>query len=77
MRKSFTAVLFSLFVLAGVSLTTSAIDKKDDKNGGKKGHPPVIIIVWEPAWSPVTRVASPESMVSTFDVVSESNVGAL
>ena len=77
MRKSLTAVLFSLFVIAGVSMTTSAMDKKDDKNGGKKGHPPVIIIVWEPAWSPVTRATSDQSVVTTFDIVSENCIGSL
>lgn len=77
MRKSCTTILFSLLLLAGIATTLSAIDKKDDKNGEKKGHPPVIIIVWEPAWPPIMRESSTQSIVSTFEIESENSLGSL
>ena len=64
MRKVLLAIFFTLAFLLGSSVSLFA-DKKDDKT--KKGHPPVIIIVWEPAWSPVTREASVPGVIIPID----------
>lgn len=77
MRKTLSSVLFSLFLFAGIAMTVSAIDKKDDKKDTKKGHPPVIIIVWEPAWSPVMREFSVQSTANAFDLEGGNSVGAI
>ena len=62
MRKSLVFIILTLALLMGSSITLFA-DKKD--NNTKKGHPPVIIIVWEPAWSPVMRDVSLQDAVDT------------
>ena len=59
MRKIFSTFMFLLMFPLGVSMAMSAADNKDNKSDKKKGHQPVIIIVWEPAWSPVMRETSP------------------
>lgn len=59
MRKFLTAIAFLLLLPAGVAMAMAAGDKKDDKkDGGKdkdKGHQPIVIIIWEPAWPIVFR----------------------
>ena len=77
MHKSISTILFSLLLFVGVAMTLSAIDKKDDKKDTKKGHPPVIIIIWEPAWSPVMRESSTQNIVNTFDLGVENSIGTL
>ena len=77
MRKTLSSVLCSLLLFAGIVMNVSAIDKKDDKKDTKKGHPPVIIIVWEPAWSPVMREFSVQSTTNSIDIGIENSVGAL
>ena len=59
MRRVFTTLMFSLMLTAGFVMSFTAADKKDDKKGGKdgtgKGHQPVVVVIYEPAWSPVMR----------------------
>ena len=58
MRKLLSTIAFFLLIPAGVAMAMNAIDKKDDKKDkDKEGdkHEPVIIIIWESAWSPVMR----------------------
>ncbi len=47
----------SLLIAGSFATAFSASDKKDDKKGGKesKGHQPVVVVIYEPAWSPVMR----------------------
>lgn len=57
--KLLTSILCPLVCLIGASLVFSVSGKKDDKKDKKdKGHQGVVIIIWEPAWSPVTREIS-------------------
>ena len=58
-------------------MTVSALDKKDEKKDTKKGHPPVIIIIWEPAWSPIMRESATPSIVNTYDLGLHNSVGTL
>ena len=74
MRKVLVAALFTLAFLLGSSVTLFA-DKKDDK--GKKGHPPVIIIVWESAWPPVTREAPMPDVVDMDELPVENAAGEI
>ena len=74
MRKVLIAALFTFAFLLGSSVTLFA-DKKDDK--GKKGHPPVIIIVWESAWPPVTRAAALPDIVDMVELPVEDNAGEI
>ena len=74
MRKVVIFILFTLAFLLGSSVNLFA-DKKDDK--GKKGHPPVIIIVWESAWPPVTREASLPDIVESLELPVENAAGEL
>ena len=41
-------------------MAMSASDKKDDKKDEKKdkGHQPILIVVWEQAWTPIFREVS-------------------
>lgn len=57
MRSILTTLMYTLLLIAGLPMVFSASDKKDDKKDKdkKKGHQPVVIITYEPAWSPVTR----------------------
>ena len=61
MRKILTAIICSLLLPAGVAMAMTAGDGKDDKKGGKEEQKdmgrPVVIIVWEPAWPPIHRLA--------------------
>ena len=74
MRKVIVSAILTLAFLLGSSVMLFA-DKKDDKT--KKGHPPVIIIVWEPAWSPVTREASLPDIVDTVELPVDNVAGEL
>lgn len=51
--------MYTLMLSAGVVMSLSAADKKDDKKGNKGGsgkpHQPVVVVIYEPAWSPVMR----------------------
>lgn len=66
--KLLTSILCPLVCLIGASLVFSANDKKDEKKDKKdKGHQGVVIIIWEPAWSPATREISLTQFVSTAE----------
>ncbi len=53
--------MYSLMLSAGVVASISAADKKDNKGnkgnegGSGKPHQPVVVVIYEPAWSPVMR----------------------
>lgn len=58
MRRILTSLMYTMVLSAGVAMAFSASDKKDDKKGNKgsgKGHQPVVVVIYEPAWSPVMR----------------------
>lgn len=76
MRKFFSTFMFLLMLPLGVAMAVSAADNKDNKSDKKKGHQPVIIIVWEPAWSPVMRETSTVTSIDSNDTI-ENNLGAL
>ena len=65
MRRVFTTILSSLLLVSlfgGVVLQDKKDDKKDkDKD---KGHQPIVIIIWEPAWPIVFREASQQEAIS-------------
>ena len=51
-------MMYTLVLSAGVAMAFSASDKKDDKDKDRnsgKGHQPVVVVIYEPAWSPVMR----------------------
>ena len=63
MRRVLTTILGSLLLASlfgGIVLQDKKDDKKDkDKD---KGHQPIVIIIWEPAWPIVFReVSQPET----------------
>ena len=59
MSRFITSLMYALMLSAGVMMSLSAADKKDDKKDGKGGsgkpHQPVVVVIYEPAWSPVMR----------------------
>lgn len=58
MRRFLTSMMYTLVLSAGVAMAFSASDKKDDKDKDRnsgKGHQPVVVVIYEPAWSPVMR----------------------
>ena len=58
MRRLFTSLMYTLVLSAGVAVSFSASDKKDDKKGNNnngKGAQPVVVVIYQPAWSPVMR----------------------
>ena len=69
MRKFMMAIAFMLLLPCGVSMAMSAADKKDDKKGGKgnddEKHEPVLIIIWEQAWSPIFRAIPLQNAINT------------
>jgi hypothetical protein len=70
--KLLTMILCPLACLAAASMVFSAADKKDDKKDKKdKGHQGVVIIIWEPAWSPVMREVSLNNFVSPAEDTAE------
>ena len=75
MRKFFSTFMFLLMLPLGVVTAVSAADSKDNKSDKKKGHQPVIIIVWEPAWSPVMRETCPVTSFDSSETI-ENSLGA-
>lgn len=67
MRKILMAILCSLLLPAGVAMAMTAGDKKDDKGDkdGDKGKP-VVIIIWQPAWPPIYRLAPLEQPAGLY-----------
>lgn len=65
MRRALTTILGSLLL---VSLFGGFVlqDKKDDKKDKDKdkGHQPIVIIIWEPAWPIVFREVSQQEAIS-------------
>lgn len=57
MQKYLAAILCSLLLPVGVAMAMTACDKKEDNKGGKDGGKgrPVVIIVWDEAWTPIIR----------------------
>ncbi len=76
MRKFFSTFMFLLMLPLGVTMALSAADNKDNKSDKKKGHQPVIIIVWEPAWSPVMREAGPLSSTDSPEITFDNSLSA-
>ena len=59
MRNIVTSLMYTLLLSSCFAMSFCATDKKDEKKDKKdKGHQPVPIITYEPAWSPVTREIS-------------------
>lgn len=59
MRSIVTSLMYTLLLSTCFAMSFSATDKKDEKKDKKdKGQKPVVIITYEPAWSPVTREIS-------------------
>ena len=73
MRKVFATILFSLLLPAGIAMAMSASDKKDDRKDDKKdkGHQPILIVVWEQAWTPIFREVSAVDSFETGLVLPE------
>lgn len=76
MRKFLMAIAFMLLLPAGVAMAMSAVDKKDDKKDKDKdkGHQPIVIIIWEPAWPIVFREAQPQSAAETYVILDETEL---
>ena len=68
MRKLFSSFIMALMLAASFAPTLSADDKKDDKKNDKdkEVHKPVLIVVYVPAWDPVIRATSQQSVVDTY-----------
>ena len=73
MRKTLSALFFSLLIPMGIAMAMNAADKKDDKKDNKdKGkeeekHQPVLVFIWEYAWSPVYRALPLEDALDIID----------
>ena len=76
MRKLLMAIAFMLMLPGGIAMAMSAADKKDDKKGDKgndsEKHEPVLIIIWEQAWSPIFRAVPLQEAYNTICLESES-----
>ena len=70
LRKLLSTIALLLFLPAGIALGMNAVDKKDDRRkpgNDEDKHKPVIIIIWEPAWSPVMRETPLVEAIETFN----------
>lgn len=72
MRKLLMVIGFMLLLPAGIAMAITAADKKDDKKGDKgndgEKHEPVLIIIWEQAWSPIFRAVPLQDAIDSIQI---------